>query len=228
MYYAVAVGRQIGIYDSAEESFDQVDGYRNGRRRKFDYLPDAEDYIREYRETPGCIHRGPCSLRDTSNAPIKVFTDGSCKNNGKLYAKAAYSVIFPDYSRFDEAEMLEDGPPVVTNNRAEYMGVIRAMELANCMNPGRNRALFIYTDSKLLINTVTDWMFTWRDRDWKTSSRKPVQNLDLVLTLYDLYNDENRDIRFNYVPAHTRNNEWEFYWNNICDFRAKQCIRDNS
>ena len=46
-YYAVAVGRTIGIYYSWDDCNKQVSGFSNARYKKFESAKEADDWIQE-------------------------------------------------------------------------------------------------------------------------------------------------------------------------------------
>lgn len=62
-----------------------------------------------------------------------------------------------------------------TNQRAELTAMLRALEIAP-----RNRHVTIITDSKYSIDCVTVWYINWRRNGWQTSTRKPVENRDII------------------------------------------------
>ena len=37
----------------------------------------------------------------------------------------------------------------------------------------------IYTDSKYVMDGITNWIIGWKARGWKTADKKPVKNVDL-------------------------------------------------
>lgn len=55
----------------------------------------------------------------------------------------------------------------------------------------RNKKIRIYTDSKFLINCMTQWISKWKNNNWITSAKEPVKNkdslqeLDSVLSLME-------------------------------------------
>ncbi len=53
--------------------------------------------------------------------------------------------------------------------------MLRALEIAP-----RNRDVTIITDSKYSIDCVTVWYINWRRNGWQTSTRKPVENKDII------------------------------------------------
>lgn len=46
-YYAVAVGRKPGIYNTWDEAKDQVSGFSYGRHQKFKTKEEAERFLKE-------------------------------------------------------------------------------------------------------------------------------------------------------------------------------------
>ncbi|KAF4030379.1 Caulimovirus viroplasmin [Phytophthora infestans] len=49
-YYAVAVGRRVGIFTDYQDAVDQVHGYPNFRMKKFQYYDEAQDFIDYFNE----------------------------------------------------------------------------------------------------------------------------------------------------------------------------------
>lgn len=149
-----------------------------------------------------------------------VFTDGACLNNGKHNARAGYAVIFPYLEHLNYSSKLYDKP---TNNRAEYIAIIKALEIVNEYDKSFKHKLHIYTDSELLIKSVTKWIKQWKRNGWKTSKNKDVLNKDLLLILDNLL--QMRKVEFIQVEAHTNRNDWVSKWNNIADKEAKKTIK---
>jgi ribonuclease HI len=152
-----------------------------------------------------------------------VFTDGACNFNGKKNASAGYAVVFPNNKEYNFSERLLNNP---TNNRAEYCGIIKALEIANKIDPKNKEILYIYTDSELLINSVTKWIKGWKKNNWMTAKKTPVLNKDLLIKIDNFINQ--RSVIFKHVKAHTNNMDWESYWNNIADIMAKKTITNIS
>lgn len=150
-----------------------------------------------------------------------VFTDGSCENNGKRNAKAGYAIVFPNNREYDFSEKLLNNP---TNNRAEYSAIIKALEVADIIDKDCKISLYIYTDSELLINSVTKWIKGWKKNNWITAKKTPVLNKDLLIII-DKYINK-RNVVFKHVRAHTNNLDWESYWNNIVDEAAKKTLHN--
>ena len=99
-----------------------------------------------------------------------VFTDGAAKGNPGPGGWAA--IVVTAEHRVTE---LGGGAPHTTNNRMELSGAIAALQhLANQPGP-----VAIYTDSTYLIQGITQWIWGWRRRGWKTAEGADVLNRDL-------------------------------------------------
>ncbi|PWN51287.1 ribonuclease H-like protein [Violaceomyces palustris] len=110
---------------------------------------------------------------------LRVYCDGSSQGNGGKRARAGWGVFWEDenLSGLNEARRLPGEHQ--TNNRAELMAIIRAIQL--CPDP--DAELQIYTDSQYAISAITQWQGNWRAKGWKLSTGEPVMNKDLIRRL---------------------------------------------
>jgi ribonuclease HI len=152
-----------------------------------------------------------------SDKMLICFTDGSCIHNGKPYAKAGYGVVWPYHPELDIAVPLYDKPN--TNNRAEYSALIKALEQAKFLDPSGIKTLVVYTDSELLIKSMTKWLSGWKRNGWKKVDGRTILNKDLVMILDRELSK--RKVSFKHVRAHTGANTWEAIWNDKVDILAK-------
>lgn len=97
-----------------------------------------------------------------------VYTDGACKGNP---GPGGWGVVL-NYKGHEKE--LYGGEKQTTNNRMELMAAIMALESLK-----RPCDVQIHTDSKYVLQGITDWMDNWKKRGWKTASKKPVKNEDL-------------------------------------------------
>lgn len=130
---------------------------------------------------------------DTS-LQIIVFTDGAAKGNPGPGGWGAI-VVTPD-RRVTE---LGGGSPHTTNNRMELSGAIAALQhIANQPGP-----VAIYTDSTYLIQGITQWVWGWRKRGWKTAQGSDVLNRELWEQLSSLIGARAPgDVRWQWVRGH--------------------------
>jgi len=143
---------------------------------------------------------------------IVVFTDGACKNNGASRALAGIGVAWP-YEKGHNYWGRLQGPQ--TNNRAEYKAVITALRIADKIDQSKLKPIYIFTDSNLVVQSMTEWLPGWKRNDWRKSDGGEIMNLDLVKELAGLI--ESRKVIFKHVRAHTGRDDWVSRWNAEAD-----------
>ncbi len=147
---------------------------------------------------------------------ILIFTDGACSGNpgpGGFGAIIAYP--------HGHIQELGGGDSSTTNNRMEMTAVIRALEslastpqnLTPKNSTSRNLSprnstpekLWVMTDSTYVIRGITQWIWAWKKRSWKTAGGTPVINKDLWERLHHAV-DTRQKIHFfmewKYVRGH--------------------------
>lgn len=101
-------------------------------------------------------------------ADVTIHTDGACRGNP---GPGGWGAILESGTT---RKTLHGGEAQTTNNRMELTAVIRA--LAALKRPCN---ITLYSDSKYVLQGITEWMPNWKSRGWKTAAKKPVLNLDL-------------------------------------------------
>ena len=126
--------------------------------------------------------------------PLILFTDGAAKGNP---GPGGWGAIVVAHDR--HVTELGGGSPHTTNNKMELSGAIAALQhVAN--QPG---AVSIYTDSTYLIQGITQWVWGWRKRGWKTVQGGDVLNRDLWEQLSSLVGGRARgDVNWHWVRGH--------------------------
>lgn len=225
-FYAVAKGRAPGVYTTWNEAKKQVDGFNYPKFRKFETKDEADAFVKQFASKVATVPKtAPKPDDDLPQNPtpsvqkdgLVVFTDGSALGNGKKGAKAGYAAVWPNHPHLTFAKPLEGDTK--TNNRAEFMACIDALEAANREDPTMSEIVHVYTDSELLINTVTKWMRGWKRNGWKKSSGDPIMNADLVKRLDELVGG--RKVMWTHVDAHTGGTDWMSTWNDKVDKLAR-------
>jgi ribonuclease HI len=154
---------------------------------------------------------------------LHVFIDGSAIGNGSKSCRAGYAAVFPNHPHLTISEPLKsDHRFVATNNRAEYMACIVALEQANIEDPQYNLMLSIHTDSKLLMDSMTKWIKNWKRNNWKKSDGHEVLNRDLLERLDRLLSF--RRVYWKHVKAHTGGKDYFSVWNDKADEMAKNAV----
>ncbi|MEQ1559800.1 MAG: ribonuclease HI [Methyloglobulus sp.] len=99
---------------------------------------------------------------------VVIYTDGACRGNP---GPGGWGVILTCKGTTKE---LYGGEPETTNNRMELTAVINALEALT-----KPCHAIIYSDSKYVLQGITEWIDNWKKRGWKTASKSPVKNEDL-------------------------------------------------
>jgi ribonuclease HI len=99
---------------------------------------------------------------------IEIHTDGACLGNPGPGGWAALL-------RFNGTEReLAGGEPQTTNNRMELMGAIAALEALK-----EPCTVVLHSDSKYVLQGISEWMPGWKRKGWKTAGGAAVKNQDL-------------------------------------------------
>ena len=128
---------------------------------------------------------------------VKMYTDGACRGNP---GKGGWGALL----RYNGAEKtFHGGEAHTTNNRMELMAVIqgfKALTKSGC-------DVIVYSDSKYVLNGISEWMPNWKKRGWKTAAKKPVLNVDLWQALDALVQEHN--VQWEWVKGHSGHPENE-------------------
>ena len=129
-----------------------------------------------------------------SRDQIVAFTDGAASGNPGPGGWAAV-VVTPQ----GHVTELGGGTAHTTNNKMELTGAIKALEhVASEPDP-----VHIYTDSSYVIKGITQWVWNWQRRGWKTAEGADVLNRDLWEELLSLVNARGRNrIEWHWVRGH--------------------------
>ena len=65
----------------------------------------------------------------------------------------------------------------------------------------RRCAVKLYTDSKYVLQGITEWLPQWKARGWRTAARAPVKNQDLWELLDAAVSEQ--DIEWHWVKGHS-------------------------
>ncbi|HPE12700.1 MAG: ribonuclease HI [Actinobacteria bacterium] len=139
---------------------------------------------------------------------VHVFTDGACSGNpgpGGWGAVLRWG---------DHEKELFGGETDTTNNRMELMAAISALESLT-----RESKVVVTTDSTYVMKGITTWVRDWKRRNWMTSSRKPVKNVDLWKRLDDAV--ARHEVSWEWVKGHSGHPE-----NERADELARRGIAD--
>ena len=135
---------------------------------------------------------------------IIIFTDGAVPNNQNIGNRKGGSGVFfgIDDPRNISFSMKETPSNKVTNQVCELTACIKGLETLISTEKINNRDIIIYSDSKYIINSITEWAKNWEKNNWKKADNKPIQNDILIKKLY--YMSKNLKVKYKHVKAHTK------------------------
>ena len=99
---------------------------------------------------------------------VIIHTDGACKGNP---GPGGWGAILQSGPHEKE---LWGGEAETTNNRMELTAAIMALDALKQASD-----VDLFTDSKYVMQGITEWIGGWKARGWKTADKKPVKNEDL-------------------------------------------------
>ncbi|MFW2374439.1 MAG: ribonuclease HI [Gammaproteobacteria bacterium] len=135
-------------------------------------------------------------MTSNKNSVVEMFTDGACRGNP---GPGGWGVLM----RFKGNEKeLYGGEQDTTNNRMELMAAIMGLESLS-----RDCQVQLYTDSKYVMQGITEWIHNWKIKGWKTANKKPVKNADLWQRLDRAR--EQHQVQWHWVKGHSGHAENE-------------------
>ena len=125
-----------------------------------------------------------------------LYTDGACSQTIGGFASV---VVSPSGKHLPVA----DGPfKDTTNNQMEMMAVIAGLNFIHKRMGPRN--VLVISDSKYVINGITQWIHNWKKNGWITAGGKLVKNAALWERMEEARNLHSFT-RFEWVKGHAGN-----------------------
>ena len=148
-----------------------------------------------------------------------LYTDGACRPNP---GSGGWAFILTKDR--EKAHIVKTGSsPVTTNNRMELLAVLEGMryfvEKILPSQPGTE--LVICSDSKYLLNGVSDWVVNWHNNRWRKADNKPVLNRDIWEQIYQIR--RGLILAYVHIKGHTGHK-----WNEEVDRLAGESIHSIS
>lgn len=127
---------------------------------------------------------------------VKLFTDGAARGNPE--GPGGYGAIlqYTDSNGTLHEKEMSAGYKQTTNNRMELLGVITGLEALK-----KPCEVEVISDSKYVTDAFNqNWVDNWVQKGWRTSTNKPVKNIDLWKRLIELV--KQHDVTFTWVKGH--------------------------
>ncbi len=141
-----------------------------------------------------------------TRSTVQLFTDGACLGNPGP-GGWCYLLKHPATGK---SSTNAGGEMSTTNNRMELSAVIEGLSALTepCI-------VKLHSDSKYVINGLSQWMHNWKKHNWHNARKKPVLNDDLWKKLDML--SQKHQLTYQWVKGHSGHPE-----NEHCDLIASQ------
>jgi ribonuclease HI len=124
-----------------------------------------------------------------------VYADGACSGNPGPGGWGAL-VVSP------EGQVVELGgaAKITTNNKMELLAVANGLQEIIQRSAGVKSTVRVYTDSKYVIQGMSQWIHNWKRNRWISSTGEPVKNQPLWQELDDC--SAKLNIQWQHVRGH--------------------------
>jgi ribonuclease HI len=121
---------------------------------------------------------------------VIMYTDGACRGNP---GPGGWGVLL----KFNGTQKeIFGGSSSTTNNKMELKAAIEGLRLLT-----EPCSINLYTDSKYVMDGITQWINNWKKNNWKTSTKKDVKNKELWQELDDLM--DHHEVTLHWVKGHS-------------------------
>ncbi len=137
-----------------------------------DVEPQKDDQIKSIGTLPI-----PSELK--KHGGFAIFSDGACRGNPGAGSWAALCQTVDGATLYERSGVEFH----TTNNKMELEGAIQGLETLhdyfedNKIKNSDNR-VFLFSDSKYVVNGMNSWMAGWKSKGWKKADRKKPENLE--------------------------------------------------
>ena len=121
---------------------------------------------------------------------VIIYTDGACRGNP---GPGGWGALIKFVSMEKE---IFGGKNDTTNNQMELLAAIEG--LAALKEPC---SVEIFTDSKYVMDGITQWIKNWKKNNWRTAAKKEVKNKELWQKLDYLISKH--QVQWHWVKGHS-------------------------
>jgi ribonuclease HI len=121
---------------------------------------------------------------------VIIYTDGACRGNP---GPGGWGALIKFVSMEKE---IFGGKNDTTNNQMELLAAIEG--LATLKEPC---SVELFTDSKYVMDGITQWIKNWKKNNWKTAAKKEVKNKELWQKLDYLISKH--QVQWHWVKGHS-------------------------
>jgi ribonuclease HI len=203
VFYAVARGREVGVFATWAECQQSVKGFKGALFCKTETREEAEAFVGQGTKTLD---------RTLDKDTVYVYTDGSCLHNGYKNASAGIGIFFGPGDPRNVSTTIKGKQ---TNNTAELTALVVAYSILE-KEIQEGMQVTLVSDSEYAIRCVTSY-----GRKCETTGWPEIPNRELVQRAYGLYRDK-PNVHFLHVKAHTGKQDIHSIGNAHADLLAGQ------
>ncbi len=211
-FYVVWSGRQQGIFTDWAVARQSVDKFPGARFKAFPTYVEAAQAFKagrpassgpKPRRASHAVDASDTALPSDATRAVQIYCDGACEPNpGNAGSGIAVyrngRVVQLWYGLYS---------PNGTNNTAELNALYHALLIAEqAIAVGETAE--VLCDSMYSLNCIGSWAAGWERRGWRKAGGE-IKNLEIIKTMYALYNRIKPNMRLTHVSAHvgTQGNE---------------------
>ena len=121
---------------------------------------------------------------------VIIYTDGACRGNP---GPGGWGALI----KFDSVHKeIFGGQNNTTNNQMELSAAIEGLSILK-----EPCTVELFTDSKYVMDGITQWIQNWKKNNWKTSAKKEVKNKELWQQLDQLM--AYHQVQWQWVKGHS-------------------------
>lgn len=125
-----------------------------------------------------------------------LYTDGACSHNPGP-GGWAFAVI-----QNDEVVHQDHGNAThTTNNKMELQAIFEGLTYLKEVQENHAQVV-VCTDSSYCLNALESWCHGWKKNGWRKSGNKPLENVEIIQSLYALVYETGWKVSFQKVKAH--------------------------
>lgn len=134
---------------------------------------------------------------------VAVYADESCLGNGQRDAAPGGAGALVEFRTPAGAMVRRDlwlSERATTNNRMAIASVIASFAALSAK--GEALSVVFTSDSRYLIDGLTDWVHGWARRGWKKADGKPVENVALWHEALRTVHASGHEVQWRWVRGH--------------------------
>ena len=154
-----------------------------------------------------------------SSSIERIYTDGSCLDNGRPYSRGGWAALLLDSEK--KQEIIKGNMKGSTNNIMELTAAIEGLETFYKRQQNNEDnikpSVQLITDSIYVKKGIIQWLKRWKRDNWERADN--ILNVDLWKRLDEI--NEKINVEWIWAKAHTKKKDEHSVYNGIVDKKAR-------